>query len=87
MQSVQETRDRIESLGRPKFAYFDNFGGNSRNHAACLPISSIITEVTGIVTAIEGLQYSRFVGKKQDEQKNGVNVGANADLWDCLKYI
>jgi len=58
-----------------------------QNHARCTPIGSLAAAVTKITTKIEGLEYSRFVGKKTDEGYNGSNVEANADLWDCLKYI
>ena len=57
------------------------------NHASCVPISSFVAEVADIITKIEGLEYSCFVGKKRDEGNSGPNIEANADLWDCLKYI
>jgi len=57
------------------------------NHASCAPIGSVAAAVTDITTKIVGLEYSRFVGKNKDEGYNGSNVEANADLWDCLKYI
>lgn len=72
---------------------------NDVNHANCAPIGSLVTEVTDIMTKIEGLEHSRFVRtekdkgngyfkkKKKDKGNIGSNVEANADLWNCLKYI
>ena len=57
------------------------------NHARCGPVGSFAEVVTDIITKIEGLEYSRFVGKRKSEGNNGPNIEANADMWDCLKYI
>ncbi|KAF8426735.1 hypothetical protein EV426DRAFT_592604 [Tirmania nivea] len=57
------------------------------NHASCAPFGSFVAKATDVVDKIEGLEYSRFVGKKKDEGNNGSDTEANANLWDCLQYI